>query len=98
MLPAAVKNKIEQIWLDVIAGGVSQPTEPGFGEVTMPYEFLPVPKVGDKGIALGRNGKEVCKAEVTKVRTAPAFDHTNLLTIKVPNDMVMKARFYKKEA
>lgn len=27
MLPAVVKNKIEQIWLDVIAGGVSQPTE-----------------------------------------------------------------------
>lgn len=27
MLPAAVKNKIEQIWLDVIARGVSQPTE-----------------------------------------------------------------------
>ena len=77
---------------------VEEEVEPGFGEVTMPYEFLPVPKVGDKGIALGRNGKEVCKAEVTKVRTAPAFDHTNLLTIKVPNDMIMKARFYKKEA
>ena len=27
MLPASAKNKIEQIWLDVIAGGVSQPTE-----------------------------------------------------------------------
>ena len=27
MLPTEVKNKIEQIWLDVIAGGVSQPTE-----------------------------------------------------------------------
>lgn len=27
MLPANVKNKIEQIWLNVIAGGVSQPTE-----------------------------------------------------------------------
>ncbi len=27
MLSSAVKNKIEQIWLDVIAGGVSQPTE-----------------------------------------------------------------------
>lgn len=27
MLSATVKNKIEQIWLDVIAGGVSQPTE-----------------------------------------------------------------------
>jgi len=27
MLPSVVRNKIEQIWLDVIAGGVSQPTE-----------------------------------------------------------------------
>ena len=27
MLPVAVKNKIEHIWLDVIAGGGSQPTE-----------------------------------------------------------------------
>ena len=27
MLSTTVKNKIEQIWLDVIAGGVSQPTE-----------------------------------------------------------------------
>ena len=27
MLPSVVKNKIEQIWRDVIAGGVSQPTE-----------------------------------------------------------------------
>ena len=71
--------------------------EPGYGEVTMPYEFMPLPKVGDKGIACGRNGKEVCECEVTKVRTSPAFDHTNLLTIKVPNDMLMKARFYRAE-
>lgn len=27
MLPDSARNKIEQIWLDVIAGGVSQPTE-----------------------------------------------------------------------
>ena len=77
---------------------VEEDVEEGYGEVTMPYEFLPLPKVGDKGVALGRNGKYVCEAEVTKIRTAPAFDHTYLLTIKVPNDMVMKARFYKKEA
>lgn len=75
---------------------VEENVEPGYGEVTMPYEFLPLPEVGDKGIALGRDGKQVCEAEVTKVRTAPAFDHTNLLTIKVPNEMVMKARFYKR--
>ena len=75
---------------------VEENVEPGYGEVTMPYEFLPLPEVGDKGIALGRDGKQVCEAEVTKVRTAPAFDHTNLLTIKVPNEMVMKARFYRR--
>lgn len=73
---------------------VEENVEPGYGEVTMPYEFLPLPEVGDKGIALGRDGKQACEAEVTKVRTAQAFDHTNLLTIKVPNEMVMKARFY----
>ena len=72
----------------------------GLRRSTMPYEFMPLPEVGDKGIACGRDGKEVCECEVTKVRTAPVFDHTNLLTIKVPNDMLMKARFYraKKEA
>lgn len=76
---------------------VQEDVEPGYGEVTMPYEFLPLPKEGEKGIALGRDGKEVCEAVVTKIRTAPAFDHTNLLTIKVPNDMLMKARFYRSE-
>lgn len=73
---------------------VEEDVEPGYGEVTMPYEFLPLPKEGEKGMALGRDGKEVCEATVTKIRTAPAFDHTNLLTIRVPNDMLMKARFY----
>ena len=79
---------------------VEEDVEPGYGEVTMPYEFMPLPVVGEKGIACGRDGRAVCDCEVTKVRTSPAFDHTNLLTIKVPNDMLMKARFYraKKEA
>jgi hypothetical protein len=51
--------------------------------------------VGEKGIALGRDGKRVCEAEVLNVRSIKAFDHTNLLTMKVPADMVMKARFFK---
>ena len=29
----------------------------GTAEITLPYEFLPLPKTGDKGVALGRNGK-----------------------------------------
>lgn len=69
----------------------------GFGTVTLPYEFLPLPEIGATGIALGRDGKPVCKAEVLNIRSSKAFDHTNLLTMKVPADMVMKARFFKAE-
>ena len=74
---------------------VEEDVEPGYGEVTMPYEFLPLPEVGDKGIGLGRDGGEVCEAVVTNVRTSNAFDHTNLLTVKVPGEYVDKVRFFK---
>ena len=74
---------------------VDEEVEPGYGEVTMPYEFLPLPEVGDKGVGLGRDGSEVCEAVVTNVRTSNAFDHTNLLTVKVPGEYVMKVRFFK---
>ena len=74
---------------------VDEDTGDGYGTVTLPYEFLPIPEKGTKGVALGRDGHEVCEAEVVNVRSAKAFDHTNLLTMKVPKDMVMKARFFK---
>ena len=38
----------------------------------------------------------VCEAEVVDVKSAKAFDKTHLLTIKVPNEYVMKTRFYKR--
>ena len=75
---------------------IDEEYEDGYASVTMPYEFLPLPEKGDTGIALDRSGKEVCPAEVVGVRSAKAFDHTNLLTIKVPTDMVDKARFFKR--
>ena len=74
---------------------VDETYEPGYATVTLPYEFLPLPKAGDKGMALSRSGKACCEAEVVSVKSAPAFDHTNLLTIKVPVEMAMKARFYR---
>lgn len=64
-------------------------------EVTLPYEFLPLPIAGDKGIALDRSGNAVCNCEVVSIKTSKAFDHTNLLTIRVPKDFSMKARFFK---
>lgn len=69
----------------------------GWATVTLPYEFLPYPKVGDRGRALGRSGEPVCEAEVVGFKTSPAYDKTALLTMRVPKDMAMKARFFRGE-
>ncbi|MBP5175110.1 MAG: FAD-dependent oxidoreductase [Treponema sp.] len=74
---------------------VHEDFEPGFTAITLPYEFLPLPESGEKGVALSRSGKVLCDAEIVGVRKSPAFDHTNLLTMKVPNEFAMSARFFK---
>lgn len=67
----------------------------GTATVTIPYEFLPLPDQGEKGIALGRDGKKVCDAEIVSVKSSKAYDKTNLLTMKVPKEYAMKARFFQ---
>ena len=67
----------------------------GTATVTLPYEFLPLPEAGTKGTALGRNGQPVCSAEVVSVKTGKAYDKTNLLTMRVPKEYAMRARFFK---
>ncbi|SFR96263.1 FAD-dependent oxidoreductase [Anaeromicropila populeti] len=74
---------------------VNEEYDENYATVTLPYEFLPLPKKGDQGKAFDRSGTEVCDAEVVEVRSAKVMDHTNLVTIKVSKDMAMKARFYK---
>jgi thioredoxin reductase/Fe-S-cluster-containing hydrogenase component 2 len=67
----------------------------GTASITIPYEFLPLPEKGTKGVALGRSGQKLCEAEIVQVRSAKAFDKTNLLTMKVPREYAMSARFFK---
>ena len=67
----------------------------GKASITLPYEFMPLPPIGSKGKALGRDGQVVCDAEVAKVRTGKAYDSTALLTISVPKEFAMKARFFQ---
>ncbi len=76
---------------------VNEDQESGYATITLPYEFLPLPAKGEKGIALDRSGKEVCEASVMEVKSSKAFDHTNLLTMKVPLSMAMKARFFVRQ-
>ena len=76
---------------------VNEDAGDGWATVTMPYELLPLPQKGERGVALGRSGAPVCEAEVVECRTSPAFDQTRLLTIRVPKDAAMKARFFSRE-
>ena len=76
---------------------VDSSNKEGYSEITMPYEFLPYPKAGEKGKALNRAGKPICDAVVVGTRIIPAYDKTALLTIKVPKEFTDSARFFKKE-
>lgn len=67
----------------------------GTATVTLPYEFLPFPEVGAKGYALGRDGQKICEAEIVSVKNVKAYDKTALLTMRVPKEFAMKARFFK---
>ena len=76
---------------------VNEDYEPGFTSITLPYEFFPLPEKGAVGKALSRSGERICDAQVIDVRSSKVFDHTNLLTMKVPNEFAYKARFWKSE-
>ena len=73
---------------------VNESYEPGYGAVKFPYEFLPLPAVGDKGMALNRQGQPICEAEIVGVTNVKAADHTPVLTMRVPVDQVKEARFF----
>ena len=65
--------------------------------VSMPYEFSPLPEKDEIGYACGRNGEKLCEAQVVSVKNVPAFDQTKVLTIRVPKEYAMRARFYKRK-
>ena len=60
--------------------------------ITLPYEFLPVPKVGEIVTALDRKGNSRGKAKVIKVNKK---GKTAIITIEVEKDLVMEVRNFK---
>lgn len=63
--------------------------------IKLPYEMLPLPRKGEDVYALDRTGKIVGKAKVIKVLKTK--NQTNVITILVPKNMVMKVRSIKVE-
>lgn len=60
--------------------------------VTLPYEFLPIPKVGDNVTALDREGKPRSTTRVVKVNRSLK---TTIVTIEVEKELAMEIRNIK---
>jgi len=65
---------------------------PGEAAVSLPYEFLPLPRIGEKVQALNRYGKPICFGKILKVASSENFDKTHVITISVPKKHAMNAR------
>ena len=61
-------------------------------QITLPYEFLPIPKVGDIVKALDREGKSRGDAKVIRVNRS---SKTTVITIEVDKDLAMEVRNIK---
>jgi len=64
--------------------------------VMLPYEFVPLPSVGETVAALDRAGTEVCEARVTKVLNARSLDRTPIVSLEVPRDVAMTIRHFRR--
>jgi sarcosine oxidase subunit alpha len=62
------------------------------GYVTLPYEFLPTPNVGEQVTTLNREGKTLGKGTVKQILPPKRNDGTALVTIEVPERWVLEAR------
>lgn len=60
--------------------------------VAFPYEYFPIPAVGDECNAVDRKGEVVCKGKVVKVMNPKSFDHTPVVTIEIPKEYVDEVR------
>ncbi len=63
--------------------------------VTIPFEFLPVPKKGQLVCGLNREGKEQGYFPVKRVVSGGKENMTWMLTLEVPKDLAMEVRGIK---
>lgn len=66
-------------------------------EIRIPYEFLPLPAVGDIVKALDREGKYLADVKVIKVMNPKSFDRTPVVTFEIDREFLYDARNIKVE-
>ncbi len=64
-------------------------------EISLPYEFLPLPEKGALVDAVDRGGDFVCKATVSKVLTAKRFDRKSIISLVVDREYGDRVRHFR---
>jgi Fe-S-cluster-containing hydrogenase component 2 len=67
------------------------------GSVSLPYEFLPLPAVGDVVVTVDREGTTVGTARVTRVLSSRALDRTPIVTLELPKGDAMVVRHFRRK-
>ena len=66
--------------------------------VSLPYEYVPLPREGEEVVGLDRQGRPVCDAVVTRVLSSKALDRTPVVTLTLPREHVMTVRHFQRKA
>jgi len=64
--------------------------------ISFPYEYLPLPRKGEKVVAVDRSGNAVCEAEIIKINASKKNDKTTVLSISVPREKSDEVRSIKR--
>ena len=67
------------------------------GTVALPYEFLPLPRVGEEVVTLNREGASVGRAVVRRVLSSKALDRTPIVTLELPRGDAMVVRHFRRK-
>lgn len=62
------------------------------GYVELPFEYLPIPNVGDVVRALDRSGRVMCEGKVLRVTKTRRNDRTVVLRLEIPIEFVDEIR------
>ncbi|MGM0420764.1 MAG: 4Fe-4S binding protein [Bacillota bacterium] len=66
------------------------------GVIRLPYEYTPLPEVGETVKAMDRSGAEVAEGEIVKVVNQPAQDKTAVVWLAVDKDLLLSVRHFKR--
>ena len=66
----------------------------GAAAVSLPYEYTPLPSVGDTVVTLSREGAVLGEGTVQRILSAKALDRTPIVTLRVPSDHAMDVRHF----